>query len=64
MAMERSVYMSGRRPFNCLRKMVNGAAMASQPVALDADAAAKGKGHAADYGAVERCERQLLLLSR
>ena len=29
---------------NCLRKMVNGAAMASQPVALDADAATKAKG--------------------
>ena len=29
---------------NCLRKTVSGAAMASQPVALDADAAAKAKG--------------------
>ena len=29
---------------NCLRKTVSGAAMASQPVALDADATAKAKG--------------------
>ena len=48
---------------NCLRKTVSGAAMAGQPVALD-ECCSKGKGHAADYGTVERCERQLLLLSR
>ena len=46
---------------NCLRKTVSYGESAGS---LRCRCCSKGKGHAADYGTVERCERQLLLLSR